>query len=135
MNYNCSNLSDLRNLQEPVKKAFCCQKLFWINCSSDFKMFAKSQPSASNFKKNSRSLEQFFLTAVQTNFGNKIPFLLQNRSTKSHKMPFYTRKTMVESVWHSFSKPAGSLCFCDKYFQNGLKSKHLSWWLKWDTFI
>ena len=38
LNSNCSNLLDLRNLQEQVKKAFCYQKLFWpftvwINCS------------------------------------------------------------------------------------------------------
>ena len=45
------------------------------NCSSDLKNFANSRPSASNFKKNSRSLEQFFLTEGQNNFGNKIPFL------------------------------------------------------------
>ena len=56
----------MRNLQEQVKKAFCYQKLFWpftawINCSSDLKSF-------------SRSLEQFFLTVGQSNFGNKIPF-------------------------------------------------------------
>ena len=54
LNYNCSNLLDMRNLQEQVKKAFCYQKLFWpftvwINCSSDLKNFA-----------NSRSLEHFF---------------------------------------------------------------------------
>ena len=75
---NCSNLLDLRNLQEQVKKAFCYQQLFWPftvrrNCSSGLKIFANSQPSASNFKKNSRSLEQFFLTVGQNNFGNKIP--------------------------------------------------------------
>ena len=78
MNLNCSNLLDLRNLQEQVKKAFCYQKLFWpftvwINCSSDLKHFANSRPSASNFKSFSRSLEQFFLTVGQNNFGNKIP--------------------------------------------------------------
>ena len=28
LNYNCSNLLDMRNLQEQVKKAFCYQKLF-----------------------------------------------------------------------------------------------------------
>ena len=28
LNYNCSDLSDLRNLQEQIKKAFCYQKLF-----------------------------------------------------------------------------------------------------------
>ena len=80
MNSNCSNLLDMRNLQDQVKKTFCHQKLFWpftvwINCSSDLKNFADSRPSASNFKSFSRSLEQFFLTAGQNNFGNKIPIL------------------------------------------------------------
>ena len=46
----------------------------WINCSSDHKIFANSLPSAPNFKSFSRSLEQFFLTVGQNNFGNKIPF-------------------------------------------------------------
>ena len=51
------------------------QKLFrsftvWINCSSDLKNFENSRPSASNFKKFSRSLEQFLLTVGQNNFGN-----------------------------------------------------------------
>ena len=75
LNSNCSNLLDLRNLQEQVKKALCCQKLFWpflTNSSSDLKNFANSWLSASNFKS---SLEQFFLTVGQNNFGNKIPFL------------------------------------------------------------
>ena len=44
LDYNCSNLLDLRNLQEQVKKAFFYQKLFWpftvwINCSFDLKTF------------------------------------------------------------------------------------------------
>ena len=74
LNSNCSNLLDLRNLQEQVKKAFCYQKLFWpftarINCSNDLKIFANSRPSASNFKSFSRSLEQFIQTVkVQNNF-------------------------------------------------------------------
>ena len=79
-NSDCSNLLYLRNLQEQVKKAFFYQKLFWpftvwMNCSSDLKNFANSRPSASNFKKLSRSLDQFFLTVGQNNFDNKIPFL------------------------------------------------------------
>ena len=76
LNSNCSNLLDMRNLQEQVKKAFCYQKLswpftVWINCSSDLKKFANSRPSASNFQSFSWSLEQFFLTVGQNNFGNK----------------------------------------------------------------
>ena len=51
LNHNCSNLLDMRNLQEQVKKAFCYQKLFWpltawINCSRDLKHFANSWLSA-----------------------------------------------------------------------------------------
>ena len=42
---------------------------------SDLKIFANSRPSASNFKSFSWSLEQFFLTVGQNNFGNKLPFL------------------------------------------------------------
>ena len=81
MNFNCSNVWYLINLQEQVKKSFCYQKLFWpftvwINCSSDLKNFANSRPSASNFKSFSQSLEQFFLTVGQNNFGNKIPLSL-----------------------------------------------------------
>ena len=81
LNDNCSNSLIMRNLQEQVKKAFCYQKLFWhftvwINCFNDLKIFANSQPSASNFKSFTRSLEQFLLTEDQNNFGNKIPWLL-----------------------------------------------------------
>ena len=76
---NCSNLFDERNLQGQFKKAFCYQLLFWpfsvwMNGSSDLKNIANSCSSASNFKIFSRSLEQFFLTVGQNNFGNKIPF-------------------------------------------------------------
>ena len=80
LNSNLSDLLDTRHLQEQVRKAFYYQKFFWpftvwINCSGDLKKFANSRPSASNFKSFSRSLEQFFLTVGQNNFGNKIPFL------------------------------------------------------------
>ena len=65
----------LRNLQEQVKNAFSYQKLFWsftvwINCSSYLKIFANSQPSASNFKGFPWSLrpeicEKYFLSFPQ----------------------------------------------------------------------
>ena len=38
-------------------------------------MFANSQPSASNFKSFSPSLDQFFITVSQNNFDNKIPLI------------------------------------------------------------
>ena len=80
MNSHYSNLLDVRNLQEQVKKAFCYQKFFWlftvsINCSSDLKNFDNSRPSASYCKTFSRSQEHFFLTVGQNIFGNKIPLL------------------------------------------------------------
>ena len=61
------------------KEAFCYQKLFWpftvwINCSTDLNIFANSRLPASNFKSFSRSLEQFFLTVGQNNFGKKYHF-------------------------------------------------------------
>ena len=46
-----------------------------MNCSNDRKKIENSRPSASNFKSFSQSLEQFFLTVGQNNFGNKIPLL------------------------------------------------------------
>ena len=54
-------MSYLRNIREQVRKAFCCQKLFWpftvlTNYSSDLK------------RSFSPSLKQFFLTVGQTNF-------------------------------------------------------------------
>ena len=78
LNHNCSNFLDLRNHQEQDKKAFCYQKLLWpftvwINWSSDLKNFVNSRAPTWNFKSFSQSLEQFFLTLGQNNFGNKIP--------------------------------------------------------------
>ena len=91
LNLNCSILLDMRNLHQQVKKAFCYQKLFWpstvwINCSCDLKLFSNSRPSASNFKSSSRSLEQFFLTVGQNNFGNKRK-LISDRWKFWHTMP------------------------------------------------
>ena len=60
-----------------ITKLFC-PFIVWIHCSSDLKNFANSQPSASNFKSFSRSLEHFFLTVGHDNFGNKIPIFLRN---------------------------------------------------------
>ena len=95
----------MRNLQEQVKNAFCHQKLFWpftvwINCSIDLKNFANSRPSASNFKSFSQSLEHFFLTVGQNNFGNKIPFLMSfsNLITLS-KSDFVCCSTLIGFFW------------------------------------
>ena len=99
MNSNCSIF-----LQEQIKKAFCYQKLFWSftvwrNCSSDLQNVANSQPSTSNFKSFSRSLEQFFLTVGRNNFGNKIQFLYLWTDAKA----FQKLKNSWETSYHEMS--------------------------------
>ena len=81
LNSYCSNLFDMRNLQEQVKKSFCYQKLFphftvWINCSSDLKKFSNSRPSASNFYFFFIFITTF-LTVCQNDFCIIITFLLK----------------------------------------------------------
>ena len=53
-------------------------KLFWPtvrkNCSGDQEKLLKFEAKGQEFAKNLRSLEQFFLTVGQNNFGNEIPF-------------------------------------------------------------
>ena len=70
MNYDCSNLLDLRNLKEQVKKAFFYQKLFW-----PFTVWINYSRYLINFASFSRSLKQIFLTVGQNNFVNKILLL------------------------------------------------------------
>ena len=73
------DLSDLRHLQEQVKKNILLPKIFLtFHCLK--KLFQRSQnvckfSAFSSFKIFSRSLQQFFLIVGQNNFGNKIPFL------------------------------------------------------------
>ena len=117
MNSNFSNLLDLRNLQEQVKKVFCYQTLFWpftvwINCSKDLKFFCKFSAFSLEFQKFF-SIEQFFLTVGQNNFGNKIPFLylvqvfldetllFQNNFSHALKPPLYMQTFLqVFKFWY-----------------------------------
>ena len=85
LNSSCRNLLDMRNLQEQLFWPFT----FWINWSSDLKIFANPRPSASNFKIFSWSLEQFFLTVGQNNFGNKIPLMLKCLKLRRKKEDFW----------------------------------------------
>ena len=122
MNYNCFNFLYLRNLQEQVKKAFGYQKLFWpfafwINCSSDPKIkISNSRPSTANFKSFSKSLEHFFLTVGQNNFGNKIPLSIskQKRGKKIRNCRF----TIGCLIWWT-SKLSQSINL--QYLINGIK--------------
>ena len=54
---NCSNLYDMGNLQEQVKKTFCHQKFFrpftlWMNCSSDWEKLLKVEAEGRESYKN-----------------------------------------------------------------------------------
>ena len=71
LNLNCSNLLDLRNLLQEVKK----HSVLTFQCSNNFFRWSQNfwKISALNFKSFYRSQEQFFLTVGQNNFGNKIP--------------------------------------------------------------
>ena len=76
LNSNCSNLLDIRNHQEQVKKAFCYQKLFWpftvwINYFSDRQNFCKFSLEFQTFFSITRTI---FLNLGQNNVGNKILF-------------------------------------------------------------
>ena len=106
MNSNSSNSLDLRNVQEQVKKTFCYQKLFWLftvwtNCSSDLKIFANSQPSASDFIFFPWSLEQFFLTVAQNNFCNKIAWL-HFSDLLEWVISLYFTNIFYFSFWHTY---------------------------------
>ena len=101
------------------KKVFCYQKLFWpftvrTNCSSDLKIFANSRPSASNFKSFSWSLEHFFLTVGQNNFGNKISFLHWRMctATKSSFSPDVRKKI---EAWRHWCKTKTAILFKNFY--------------------
>ena len=70
MNSNCSNLLYMRNLQEQVKKSILLPKIvLTFHCLN--KLFKGS-------------LEQFFLTVDQNNFGNKIQFFSSVKKTKKN---------------------------------------------------
>ena len=96
-NSHFSNLLDLRSLQEQVTKAFCYQELFWpftvwINCSSNLK-FCKFLAFILKFLKFFWSLEHFFLTVDQNNFGNEISFCLFHIFDFLFKHGFFLKTT------------------------------------------
>ena len=127
----------MRSLQEQVKRAFFYQKLFWpftvwINCSSDLKNFANSRPSALNFKTFSQSLEQFFLTVCQNNFGNKIQFLWCTKSNWN-----YSFKSMNNIVHQTV---IGLPCTIMQLTKNGSTTRGITSKMKtnkcpWVTFF
>ena len=107
----------MRNLQEQVKKVFCYPKLLWpftvwINCSSDLKNFANSRPIALNFKSFSQSLDHFFLTVGQDNFGNKIPFLFIVRKKNSGKYLQYYSFALLWGRLHSRKSYKNDISLC-----------------------
>ena len=91
----------MRNFQKQVKKPFCYQKLFWL--FTVCKIFANSWHSASNFKRFSRSLEQFFLTVGKNNFGNKIPMIFWTKFRNSGHSFRLARGLSYSIVSHTWS--------------------------------
>ena len=65
LNYNCSDILDLKNFQEQVKKAFRLKNWSDLSLFQDWLEFQK-------FFSITRTI---FLTVGQNNFGNKIPFI------------------------------------------------------------
>ena len=139
----------MRNLEEQVKKVFSYQKLIWpftawINCSRNLKSFANSLTSASNFKIFSQSLEQFFLTVGQNNFGNKIPFLLYRWNFWMKILildycvlsgpvgTFFKRKSLMSSIWgsHRWLKK-GSVSFLSRIVNKKRSFKKLHMFFSW----
>ena len=58
------------------------------NCCNDREKLLKFEAEGREFAKNLGSLEQFFLTVGQNNFGNKMPFSTQNDQTKPNQTLF-----------------------------------------------
>ena len=65
------------------KNGILLPKLFWPtvrkNCPSDQEKLLKFEAEGRDFAKFLRSLEQFFLTGGQNNFGNKIPEMYEKK--------------------------------------------------------
>ena len=102
--------------------------------NSDIKNFANSRLSASNFKSFSLSLEQFFLTVGQNNFGNKIPF---NHKLFFLNIIFYQMtcnffKIIFYKIKYSFNFVNYLLCL--KHYKH--RSQHcLQWFLLLSVFL
>ena len=87
----------------------CSNKLFyWWRT-----FFANFQPPVSNCKTFSPSIEQFFLTEGQNNFGNKIPFW---QLTKTYN--FLWRKMIVLKIL--LTEPDSAMAGLVQYHQVGL---------------
>ena len=81
-----------------------------MNCSRSLKFFANSWPSVSNFKWFfSQSLEHFFLTVGQNNFGNKISFSKGKEEKKQKKTSSNQRENSIE--WFVFLPPDILSCY------------------------
>ena len=70
------------------------------NCSSDGEKLLKFEAEGREFANFLRSLEQFFLTAGQNNFGNKIPFILGKRKRGKTKAKTSELKMMQRIKKH-----------------------------------
>ena len=76
---NCSNLLDLRNLQEQVKKAFCFKNCTDLSLLEKIVLviskICKFSTCSFKFRKIMSKTRTNFFTIDHINNGNKIPFL------------------------------------------------------------
>ena len=111
--------------------------MFWpftvqINCYSDVKKLAISRPSASNFKSFSRSLEQFFLTVGQNNFGNKIPLINYPdhrywRRERSHKRGCLTQWYIQQVSFKCYYGKKQGWNYANSFSESASKLQIVEW--------
>ena len=129
MNSNCSNLLDMRNLQEQVKKAFCYQKIFWpftvwINCFSDLNFFCK-------FLAFSLEFQKFFSVTRTSSWDQTTNPESTNPDTFFTKMIFYHLHLLNKDVNDQTSFDGKKIRICGTYlifstFSNSRRQKNLS---------
>ena len=138
LNFNCSNLLYLRNLQEQVKKAFCYQKLFWPstvwrNCSSDLKNFEITRTICSKNKMSEQFLVtkcffKLFLEVLRSNKLEQLKFKLEKNigiykhAGKVRKKLFQAQKSIIGQPMELKAFSVLLLCITAHFFLFYLKN-------------
>ena len=108
LNYDSSNILDLRNLLEQVKKAFCLKNWFdlslfeYLNCSSDLK-FCNFSSFSLAFQKFFSIKRTFFLTVGQNFFWDKTLIFYGKNTWRSSNRLRWTFNSK-SSFWSSLTK-------------------------------
>ena len=95
VNFNCSNLKDMRNLQEQVEKSILLPNIV-LNFSLFEQIFLVIPKFLQIFF---LILEQFFLKVGQNNFGNKLPFLTFSAELCKYNERSGQSKTRMGKLW------------------------------------